>query len=111
MKGWLWIKVEKRALEALKGLDRGDVEEVRGLLVSAEATLIELAKHPLSLEEAEELARLERKIPKALEALDRGEVEEARALLVNLGSDLRVVVDHVLLSEEVEEGEGEGEVN
>jgi hypothetical protein len=102
MKGWLWIKIEKRTLEALKGLDQGNVEEVRGLLVSAEATLIELAKHPLSSEEAEELARLERKIPQVLEALDRGEIEEARVLLANLGGGLRVVVDHVLLSEEVE---------
>jgi predicted DNA-binding ribbon-helix-helix protein len=111
MKGWLWIKIERRVLEALKGLDQGNVEEVRGLLVSAEATLVELAKHPLSLEEAEELARLGRKIPQVLETLDRGEIEEARALLVNLASDLRVVVDHALLSEEVEEEEGEGEVN
>jgi hypothetical protein len=103
MKGWLWIKIKKRTLEALKGLDQGDVEEVRGLLVSAEATLIELAKHPLSSEEAEELARLERKIPQVLEALDRGEIEEAKVLLANLGGDLRVVVDHVLLLEEEEE--------
>jgi predicted DNA-binding ribbon-helix-helix protein len=105
VKGWLWINIEKRVLEALKGLDQGNVEEVKGLLASAEAALIELARHPLSSEEAEELARLERKIPQVLEALDRGEIEEARALLANLGSDLRVVVDHVLLSEE--EGEGE----
>jgi predicted DNA-binding ribbon-helix-helix protein len=103
MKGWLWMKVEKRTLEALKELDHGNVEEVRGLLVSAEAALVELAKRPLSSEEAEELARLERKIPQVLEALDRGEIEEARVLLVNLGSDLRVVVDHVLLLGEEED--------
>jgi hypothetical protein len=103
MKGWLWMKIEKRVLEALRGLDRGDAEEVRGLLVDAEATLIQLAKHPLSSEEAEELARLGRKIPQVLEALDRGEIEEARALLVSLGKGLRLVVDHALLSEEEEE--------
>jgi predicted DNA-binding ribbon-helix-helix protein len=105
MKGWLWIKIEKRVLEALKGLDQGNVEEVRGLLVSAEATLVQLAKHPLSSKEAEELARLERKIPQILKALDRGEIEEARVLLVNLGSNLRVVVDCVLLSEEERGGD------
>jgi hypothetical protein len=102
MKGWLWMKIEKRTLEALRGLDQGDAEEVRGFLVDAEATLIQLAKHPLSPEEAEELARLGRKIPQVLEALDRGEIEEARAALVSLGSSLRLVVDHVLLSEEEE---------
>ncbi len=104
MKGWLWMKIEKRTLEALKALDQDNVGEARGLLVSAEATLVELAKHPLSLEEAEELARLERKIPQVLEALDRGEMEEARALLASLGGHLRVVVDRILLSGE-EEGD------
>jgi hypothetical protein len=102
MRSWLWMKIEKRALEALKGLDEGDVEEAKGLLVSAEATLIELAKHPLSSEEAEELARLERKIPQVLGVLERGEVEEARALLANLAGRLRAVVDRVLLSGEEE---------
>ncbi len=100
MKSWLWIKLKRRTLEALRALDQGNVGEVRGLLVSAEATLVELAKHHLSLEEAEELARLERKIPQVLEALDRGEMEEVRALLASLGSHLRVAVDRILLSGE-----------
>jgi hypothetical protein len=107
MKGWLWMKIEKRILEGLNSLDQGDIEEAKGFLLDVEVALIQLAKPPLSSEEAEELARLERKIPQVVEALARGEIKEARAVLANLRDGLRLVVDHVLLSGEESEEEGD----
>ncbi len=108
MKRYLWIKVEKEVLGALKRLKRNDLGEAKDLLVNAENTLVELTKHPLSLEEVEELAKLERNVSQVLEALDWDEIEEARAILANLGGDVRAVVNHVLFSEEMEGEEEEG---